>query len=118
MSEDVEAEKRGSERWLRCAVAAEVNGRRVNEAIERGAIEDGAAVFVCECGHLGCSTTIPLSIADYEAVRTNFDRFLVFPGHEIDQVDRVVERHPDHVVVVKREGEARQMVAASDERPR
>jgi len=117
MSDDAEAEKRGSERWLRCAVSAEVNGRRVNEAIERGAIEDGEAVFVCECGHLGCSTTIALSIADYEAVRTNFDRFLVAPGHEIDLVDEVVERYPNHVVVVKREGEAAAMAAAADERP-
>jgi hypothetical protein len=117
MSKDAEAEKRGSERWLRCAVSAEVNGRRVNEAIERGAIDDGAAVFVCECGHLGCSTTIALSIADYEAVRTNFDRFLVIPGHEIGLVDRVVERYRDHVVVVKREGEAREMAAAANERP-
>lgn len=117
MGDEANAEQRGSERWERCAVSAEVNGRRVNEAIERGA-EAAGAVFVCECGHLGCSTTIVLSIADYEAVRTNFDRFLVAPGHEIDRVDRVVERYPDHVVVVKREGQAREMAAASSERPR
>jgi hypothetical protein len=116
MSDEANAEKRGSERWERCAVAAEVNGRRVNEAIERGA-DEGSAVFVCECGHLGCSTTIELSLADYESVRTNFDRFLLVPGHEIDRVDEVVERHPDYVVVVKREGEARAMAAAADERP-
>ena len=105
-----------SDQWLRCAVSAEINDRRVNEAIERGA-EAGSAIFVCECGHLGCSTTIELSIADYEAVRTNFDRFLIAPGHEIDQVERVVERHLNHVVVAKREGEAREMAAAADERP-
>jgi hypothetical protein len=117
MSNGDDAARRGSERWLRCAVSAEINGRRVNEAIERGAEED-SAVFVCECGHLGCSTTIELSLADYEAVRTDFDRFLIAPGHEIDQVDQVVERHISHVVVVKREGEPRKMAAASDQRPR
>ena len=115
MSDGDDTVRRGSERWLRCAVSAEINGRRVNEAIERGA-EEESAVFVCECGHLGCSTTLELSIADYEAVRTNFDRFLIAPGHEIDQVDRVVERHANHVVVVKREGDAREMAAASDPR--
>lgn len=116
MSEDANAEQRGNERWHRCAASAEINGRRVNEAIERGGGEDGTAVFVCECGHLGCTTTIELSIAAYEAVRTDFDRFFVAPGHEIAQVDEVVERHPDHIVVVKREGEAREMARAADER--
>jgi len=116
MGDEANAEKRGSSSWERCAVAAEVNGRRVNEAIERGTGEEGA-VFVCECGHLGCSTTIWLSLADYEAVRTNFDRFLVAPGHEIDRVEHVAERHSGHVVVVKREGQASEMAAASSERP-
>lgn len=110
------AEPRDSRRWLRCAAAAEINGRRVNEAIERGGGEGGSAVFVCECGHLGCSAKVELSLAAYESVRTSFDRFLLVPGHEIDQVDRVVERHPDHVVVVKRDGEARAMAAAADDR--
>ena len=117
MGDEANAEERGSSRWERCAVAAEVNGRRVNEAIERGTGEE-SAVFVCECGHLGCSITIGLSLADYEAVRTNFDRFLVAPGHEIDWVERVAERHSGHVVVVKREGQPSEMAAASSERPR
>lgn len=79
---------------------AEVNGRRVNEAIERG--DSGPVpVFVCECGHLGCSDTVELSVAEYEAVRSDFDRFLVKPGHEIEEVDRVVERHSGYLVVVK-----------------
>jgi hypothetical protein len=47
-----------------------------------------------------------------------FDRFLIAPGHEIDRIDRVVERHPDHVVIVKREGKARAMAAAPGQRPR
>ena len=106
----------GAERWQRCAAAAEINGRRVNEAIERGRGAAGGAVFVCECGHLGCSSTLELTIPAYESVRSRFDRFLLIPGHEIDQVDQVVERHPGHIVVVKREGEARRMAAAADER--
>ncbi|MFL5897109.1 MAG: hypothetical protein ACJ76D_01385 [Solirubrobacterales bacterium] len=101
------------ERFKRRAAVAEVNGRRVNEAIEpRGR----AAVLVCECGHLGCNETIEMSVAGYEAVRTSFDRFLVLPGHEIEEVDEVVERHPGYLVVVKREPDARDLARASDER--
>lgn len=104
------------ERLKQRAAQAEVNGRRVNEAIERGGNDSNSAVFVCECGYLGCNTTVELSISEYEAVRTDFDRFLVVPGHEIDEVDRVVERHSDHLVVVKREPDAKALAHATDER--
>jgi hypothetical protein len=106
----------GSEPFGRRAAALEVNGRRVNEAIERGERGDGHAVFVCECGYLGCNETVELSTSDYEAVRSDFDRFLIVPGHEIDDVDQVVERYRDYFVVIKRQPEAREMASASDER--
>ncbi|HET9184853.1 MAG TPA: hypothetical protein VFN82_01820, partial [Solirubrobacterales bacterium] len=86
-----------------------------NESIEPDAAS-GTGVFVCECGNLGCSATVELRVAEYEAVRTDFDRFLVVPGHEIAEVDQVVERHPRHLVVVKRQGEPREMARATDER--
>ena len=104
------------ERFQRRAAAAEINGRRVNEAIEP---RDGAgrsAVFVCECGHLGCSETVEIPVSEYEEVRTAFDRFFVVPGHEIDEVDEVVERRSDYLIVVKRAPEAKEMARASDER--
>jgi hypothetical protein len=87
---------------LQRAITAEVRGRQVNEAIQREQ-GSGVGVFLCECGQLGCSTTIELEIAAYEAIRTDFERFLVAPGHEIETVDEVVERHPAHLVVVKRD---------------
>lgn len=103
------------DRFGRRVAAREINGRKVNEAIERG--EDaGGASFVCECGYLGCTEIVGLSTAAYEAVRSDFDRFLIVPGHEIDAVDEVVERHDRYFVVVKREGEPREMARASDER--
>jgi hypothetical protein len=107
---------RDEPRWKQRIANAEINGRRVNEAIERGEGDPGPAVFVCECGHLGCSSTVELEIAEYEAVRANFDRFLVIPGHEIEEVDRVVERHPEYLVVVKPEEGARERAREADER--
>jgi hypothetical protein len=101
--------------WKRRAAAAEINGRRVNESIERGTIRP-APVFVCECGNIGCQATVTLPIPAYEAVRTDFNRFLVLPGHEIDSVDRVVETHPSYLVVVKREPEAREMAKQTAQR--
>jgi hypothetical protein len=104
------------QRFVERAASAEINGRRVNEAIERGTEAAPGAVFVCECGNLGCTATIELKIADYEAVRSSFDRFLVLPGHEIDSVEDVVERHDGYLVVVKRDGQAAAMAAATDDR--
>jgi hypothetical protein len=98
------------------AAAAEVNGRRVNEAIERGAPGTGTAVFVCECGNLGCTETIELAIDEYEAVRSDFDRFLVVPGHEIEEIEDVVERHGRYLVVAKRDDAAAEMAYATDDR--
>jgi len=105
-----------SDRFGRRAAAREINGRQVNEAIERGEKDAGSASFVCECGYLGCTETVDLSIAAYEDVRSNFDRFLIVPGHEIDEVDEIVERHPGYHVVVKRKGEPREMARSADER--
>jgi hypothetical protein len=98
------------------AAAAEVNGRQVNEAIERGTREARSAVFVCECGKLGCTSTVELTIAEYEEVRSGFERFLVIPGHELVDIEDVIERHDDYLVVAKRDDLAMAIAAATDDR--
>lgn len=97
-------------------VVAEIRGRQVNEAIERGARGQESAVFLCECGNFGCSRTIALSLEAYAEVRRSFDRFLIAPGHELSTVDRVVERHEDYCVVVKRSGRPAELAKATDPR--
>ncbi len=96
--------------------AAEINGRQVNEAIERGAASSGTAVFVCECGNLGCNDTVEMALSAYAEVRSDFDRFLVVPGHEIEDIEEVVERHAGYLVVAKRRGMAMAMAKATDDR--
>ena len=99
----------------RRAALAEINGRRVNEAIERGHRDELAATFVCECGHLGCSTRLSLSIADYERVRSAFDRFVIAEGHELPEIEDVVERGDGWLVVRKHAQEAA-LAPTTDER--
>jgi predicted ThiF/HesA family dinucleotide-utilizing enzyme len=101
------------ERRVACA---EINRRRVNEALEDGRKDDEPQVFMCECGRVGCNTTLTLTIDEYEGVRTDFDRFLVVDGHEIEEVDEVRERHPSHLVVAKRGAQARELARENDER--
>jgi len=57
--------------------------------------------FVCECGNASCREGIPLPLDEYLAVRANPLRFAVVPGHEITDVETVIERHEGYLVVEK-----------------
>ena len=92
--------------------------REVNEAINRGGWpgEEGTPVnFRCECARLGCTALLPLTPRDYEHVRANPRRFVMLPGHELEEVETVVAREGGYVVVEK-QAEAGRQAAASDPR--
>jgi hypothetical protein len=52
----------------------------------------------------------------YESVRSVAHHFLLIPGHESPDVERVVENHGDFVVVAKHPGEPRRLAKESDPR--
>ncbi len=79
--------------------------RDVNENIRRSAV-DGRhedAHFICECGSPGCEERIALPMDAYHSIRAREMHFFVKPGHEIPEVETVVERHGDYYVVEKPE---------------
>ena len=94
--------------------------RHVNERIlevgERFGDDATVADFVCECGDASCAELVALTAAEYEAVRTSPDRFFVVPGHDIADVEDVVERHARYDVVEKHRGEPAAVAAATDPR--
>jgi hypothetical protein len=78
--------------------------REVNERISEVSPDfevRGLLEFLCECGQEECLETLPMTRSDYERVRAEGDRFVVKPGHQDPAVDRVVEEHPDFLVVMK-----------------
>jgi hypothetical protein len=78
--------------------------REVNEAIERGqwpGEEHASVAFRCECARLGCDQMIELSIRDYERIREDSRRFVVARGHELAEVEVVIEEGQGYVVVEK-----------------
>ncbi len=92
--------------------------RQVNEGIQRGHWpgDEGAAVgFRCECAQIGCNAIITLSADEYERVRAHPRWFLVLPGHEAGEIEKVVDRRGGYVVVEK-QSEAGRAAAASDPR--
>lgn len=82
----------------------ETSYRQVNEAIEAGRAdgrEDQPRPYMCECGLLECNELLELTVPEYEAVRAHPARFFMKHGHEIPDVERVVERHERYIVAEK-----------------
>ncbi len=78
--------------------------REVNEGIQRGQWPGDEAEpvgFRCECARLGCNLLLELQIDEYERVRSDPRQFLMIPGHELPEVETVVERRPAYVIVRK-----------------
>jgi hypothetical protein len=79
--------------------------RDINDELESGIRvlpSDGERVsFVCECGRTDCKDPVPLTLAEYELVRADGRHFVVVPGHEIEAVERVIDRRDGYYVVEK-----------------
>jgi hypothetical protein len=78
--------------------------REVNEGIERGQWPgegDHPVRFRCECARLGCNLMLELTLAEYEQVRSHPRRFLMIDGHQVPELERVVQREPGYLVVQK-----------------
>jgi hypothetical protein len=85
--------------------------RTVNEQI--AALGQGAAgwadpaqqfSFTCECGKLeGCGGRVLMTLAEYELVHSQRDRFAVLPGHQTENIEYVVKQDKRYVVVDKRD---------------
>jgi hypothetical protein len=71
--------------------------------------------FVCECARRTCSATIELARDDYERVRADSVLFAIAPGHEVTDVEDVVERH-DGYYVIRKHPETWDVAKASDPR--
>lgn len=93
------------ERIQRRVATNESAFREVNEAIERGLWQgeaDSLVAFRCECASLDCDRLVELTPREYERIRTEPRWFFVLPGHEIPEVETVLETHEGYVVVEKR----------------
>ncbi|HEY6836999.1 MAG TPA: hypothetical protein VI142_11205 [Gaiellaceae bacterium] len=85
------------------ALLREVN-ERIDEVGERLQVlpEDEVLEFRCECGRPECESTVSMPPADYRRMRSDNDRFVLVPGHEDLEIERVVERADRYFIVDKR----------------
>ena len=89
--------------------------REVNERINDVTRED-TAEYLCECGYATCTETIQMTVADYEGVRSEPTHFAVLPGHEIPDLEEVVARNEEFLVVRKKAGAAAKLATELDPR--
>jgi hypothetical protein len=88
---------------------------RMNAWSERADARTEPHGFLCECADDDCRTWLKLTAREYEAVRADPMRFLIVPGHERPDAERVIERH-DHYAVIEKYEEARRIVEGRDPR--
>ena len=80
------------------ALFRDVN-ERIAEAADRFA--STSAEFVCECSDVECTDRVEATLDEYEEVRDDGATFLLAPGHEDPEIERVVERGRGFAVVEK-----------------
>jgi hypothetical protein len=88
---------------------------RVREVKVDAAHPEQRITFVCECGRETCLEEVELTLAEYEAARSVASQFIVKPGHELADVERVLTESNRYSVVEKHEEEA---VVARETDPR
>lgn len=100
-------------------VRNEILFREVNEQVDalHAAISPtGTFPIVCECGSGTCSEAIMIEATDYQAVRAHPERFVVVSGHQIKDVEDVLEEHGTFAVVAKKPGAPRRLAVTTDPR--
>lgn len=79
--------------------------REVNERL-REMLDDSADTvdFLCECSDVECIETVVLDVSEYERVRSKSKQFVIAPGHETVEVERVTWESDRYFMVEKTEG--------------
>ena len=62
---------------------------------------DGAVPFLCECSDLRCTQIIHLSLESYRAAKADGGAFMLLPGHDDENVERIVSEGDGFVLVKK-----------------
>ncbi|HEX4931134.1 MAG TPA: hypothetical protein VFV62_10540 [Gaiellaceae bacterium] len=82
------------------ALFREVN-ERVNEQADAHGNDGHVYAYFCECSRPGCVERVHHTSAEYELIRADGARFILVAGHQIDEIEEVVARMDDSVVVEK-----------------
>jgi hypothetical protein len=75
--------------------------REVNERLLELPASPGTTEFQCECSNPECTDAVPLTLLDYERVRSRSNQFVIVPGHEIPEIEQVTSASNGYFLVRK-----------------
>ena len=84
-----------------CAAKNQSLVREVNERISELWGSPSFASFICECANESCDETFSLTREEYERVRSDSASFFVIAGHEILDIEEIIDPSDRYVVVAK-----------------
>jgi transcription initiation factor TFIID subunit TAF12 len=92
--------------------------RDVNERIAESAqrFDAHTTQFVCECADANCTHRLEVTLDEYEDVRADGATFMLVPGHEHDDIERVIAKRGGFNVVEKVQRTVRETVRRLDPR--
>ena len=81
--------------------------REVNERVEEvsGGRSTEMTEFLCECGDVDCTESVALTDEEYDHVRSDPLLFAVLPGHEIPDVEGILQSNERFSIVRKHASE-------------
>jgi predicted TIM-barrel enzyme len=75
--------------------------REVNERIGELSGSATLVTFICECTDETCDQQVPMTHEQYERIRSDSNSFFVVSGHEINEIEQIVDVAEGYVVVAK-----------------
>jgi hypothetical protein len=88
-----------------------------DQAGETFGAPDELVEFLCECARQDCLEKLRLTSAEYESVRAVPTDFVVAPGHNVAEIERVVSENA-RFAVVRKTGRAAGIARKRDPRSR
>jgi hypothetical protein len=93
--------------------------REVNERLQElaeGFARSERLDLICECGNANCASRIEMDREEYEHVRSDSTTFAIAKGHEIPDVEEILERRKAYDVVRKIKAQSQKIAEKTDPR--
>jgi hypothetical protein len=99
--------------------------REINERVSRMRDQAGESLgdaddlldFLCECARQDCLEKLQMTLTEYERVRSVPTDFVVAPGHQVAEIERILSEN-ERFTVVRKEGRAAEIARKRDLRSR
>ncbi|MGH3043840.1 MAG: hypothetical protein ACRDM2_03855 [Gaiellaceae bacterium] len=80
----------------------EILFREINERLDEMSVPWSKTTdYLCECSEMSCTKIVELTSDQYERIRSRATVFVVAPGHEKHEIEKVIERHDGYLLVEK-----------------